>query len=603
MSKLPQIPYGSRLQKMTQVQFGGLRHNDNCADGEIYDMLNLSSDHWPCLGTRESREAVGEGWPGAKRFYADGDTYLFAVEGSEQGIYYRNTKTGFQAKIRTVEDAENVWFVKFGARVILMPQKLVINIQYPLIGAWDGDSWPEATALYDGAVSESPINGELKLFVWDGTTWQENGFLLEPIDATATYKNATVTSGTIYGAPASNNTIRIFETIVGFNAAGFREGDGVRIQTTEEPKIDKIAIIREIIPAVEDGEGVLIDINFSDNNFNLGGAESIMTDVTFSRVMPEMDVMFTHDNRFWGAKGREIFASKLGDPRNWNVFDGLSSDSWYLQLSENNDITGGCSFGYPRFLREKGMITVYGAVPSNYQAQEQEVPGVKKGESRSLCECAGLLAYLSPQGVMLHNGESAYLQDQVFGDWPISRMIGSSDGHKMYLYADLGPHPEADGERLLAMFVYDTQKRVWTKEQTYPIEDLWYADGKVLCMQQSGSVPEIVALNRSGAREEMTGVYGSVEFGDFTAGSPERKGLQKISLRLELDEGSYLNVWVKCDGGDWRIAGRASATTKKSINLPVIIRRCDHYRIKIEGAGPWKIYSMTRTQYTGSDMH
>ena len=64
MSKLPQIPYGSRLQKMTQVQFGGLRHNDNCADGEIYDMINLSSDHWPCLGTREPREAVGEGWPG-----------------------------------------------------------------------------------------------------------------------------------------------------------------------------------------------------------------------------------------------------------------------------------------------------------------------------------------------------------------------------------------------------------------------------------------------------------------------------------------------------------------------------------------------------------
>ena len=53
--KLPKLRYADGIGKSTQIQFGGLNHNYGAADGEIWDMKNMTSDHYPVLATRERR--------------------------------------------------------------------------------------------------------------------------------------------------------------------------------------------------------------------------------------------------------------------------------------------------------------------------------------------------------------------------------------------------------------------------------------------------------------------------------------------------------------------------------------------------------------------
>ena len=54
--------------------------------------------------------------------------------------------------------------------------------------------------------------------------------------------------------------------------------------------------------------------------------------------------------------------------------------------------------------------------------------------------------------------------------------------------------------------------------------------------------------------------------------------------------------------GVWRPVDKLAATEKRSFLLPIIPRRCDHYRVRLSGSGGWRVYSMSREHYAGSDL-
>ena len=63
-------------------------------------------------------------------------------------------------------------------------------------------------------------------------------------------------------------------------------------------------------------------------------------------------------NRLWGCKYglvdgetvNEIYASKLGDFKNWNCFAGLSTDSYAAARGSDGPFTGAADYlGQPRF--------------------------------------------------------------------------------------------------------------------------------------------------------------------------------------------------------------------------------------------------------------
>ena len=94
------------------------------------------------------------------------------------------------------------------------------------------------------------------------------------------------------------------------------------------------------------------------------------------------------------------------------------------------------------------------------------------------------------------------------------------------------------------------------------------------------------------------------EFCDFTDESPNRKGLSKLQIRLELDPGSTVDVWLQFDSdGRWhKVRQTLGEGKKRSCYLPIIPRRADHYRLKLTGTGGCRIFSLTREFYVGSEL-
>ena len=618
MSKLPALPFGDSIGKTAQVRFGGLRHHINCTDGEFFDMENLTAENYPVLSVRKKRSIQDIPFSGTvKQIYADNGTILL-VDAAGDIYYFDENWNTFGYPVAKTKDPQNVKFVRFGDRVVMMPDKKILNMKYKITGVRHSvkdlpETVPEGTAYAVGA-QKPPF----EVFVFLDGTWVSNGYFSLSIEARVTIpqveeteteasgayitiksapENGWMEDGTAIGEMGVNNAIW-----VPFNAeeAGFKIGDAVTIQgLTKIESNNKTAILRGIAPEI----GIGYYLIFSDYCFSLPENETSYTEttakgeITFSRTMPEMDVIFEHENRLWGAKGKEIFASKLGDPYNWNCFDGLSTDSYYLQTQDKGEITAGISFGYPRFFREDSMTTVYGSMPSAFQTQVTLLPGVKTGENKSLAQVGGMLLWISRDAPILYDGSDIYVQDQVFGNWNISEAISQSDGKRCWMKADLGPHPDADGERLRAIFCYDSNKGVWTKESDPGVKTMTYMEGLIYAISET----KVIVIGREGDEAEVASY---AEFGDFTDGSPNRKAVSKIQLRLEVGEGAYLAVKIQYDSsGDWLTVKTIAAGKKRSVYLPVLPHRCDHYRLRLEGVGDWTLYSMARELYVGSAMH
>ena len=117
-------------------------------------------------------------------------------------------------------------------------------------------------------------------------------------------------------------------------------------------------------------------------------------------------------------------------------------------------------------------------------------------------------------------------------------------------------------------------------------------------------------LDSSGKLLRLDGAQGTAEepvaweavFADRTDGSPNRKGVLRLQLRAELETGSTLSVSVKYDGETaYHTLTTLTAQTKRSCVIPLSVRRCDHWSLKLSGTGECRVYSLAVTRYGGSE--
>ena len=319
--------------------------------------------------------------------------------------------------------------------------------------------------------------------------------------------------------------------------------------------------------------------------------------LTVARKMPDLDFICENENRLWGCKGDTIYASKLGDPFNWNVFDGVATDSYAVEVGSAGDFTGCVSYlGYPCFFKDQAIYKVYGDRPSNYQVMSSASLGTAPGNERSFAIAGEILFYLSRVGIVSYSGGIPQSIAAPFGTQRFTEAVAGSDGVNYFVSMQ-------DMDKTWGMYVFDTGKNMWEKEDQLQVLDFGWdtelyflaADGKLWMNGNARTVPD-------GAQLEPA-VESFVEFGDFVEGNPNVKGTSKLQIRMELGEGASVTISMLFDSvGQWEEVATLTTAKKRSYYLPIIPRRSDHFRIKITGTGDWKIYSIVRENYSGSEL-
>lgn len=457
----------------------------------------------------------------------------------------------------------------------------------------DGLYWVDGTALYRDGVQIGQVSdnrkrwaamGRYVLILPDKLYFDTQTEELKPMEASWSGQ-ATLKDGTYAGIQAKGNTLyaqgQAFATL-------FRVGDAVTISgCTLHPENNKTPIIREI-----DGE----NLRFYENVFTVGEGGDAET-VTVKREMPELEMMCQHEGRLWGCAGDTIYSSKQNDPLNWNVFDGLTDDSFFVPVSSPGAFTGCISYrGYVYFFKEDAIYRIYGDRPSNFQVMPSASLGVAVGSERSLAVAGETLFYLSRAGVMAFAGGVPQSVAQAFGQEIYCDGVAGSDGTKYYISMK-------NSAGVGQLFVYDTASGLWHREDETRAVGFAWADG-LHCLTEEG-MRWTTELSEPAPEDTQTeaGPYSWVEFGDFTEADPNKKGVSKLHLRMELEEGAMVDILLQFDSnGVWHNVRSLTAGRKRSYYLPIVPRRCDHFRIKIKGFGQWRLFSLAKECYSGSEL-
>lgn len=540
------------LIEQSQTMFGGREHRAAAGDGSIYDDRNVCADRYPALTVRPRREQR-------------------ALVAKPNGLHIRDCVAWVDGK-NLVIDGVSVAEVADSKKVLAgIQDKLVI--------------WPDKV-LYDRGT------GELKRLeaAWEG--------------------DADFSDGTYAGEPALANTVTVKADLSGI----FRAGDGVTVQIYEGGYLGEVLGAHVIQELEYDPDTGKTELRFHEETWRRfvaeaeGGESSgefvplpgvgLRIYVIIRRSVPDLDIVFEHHNRLWGAKGGTIYASSLGDPTNWQVFDGLTTDSYELQTGSPGEITGGCSYGgRPMFFKEREIIKVYGDWPGQYSTESWESLGVERGSGGSLAVAGDTLFYKSQAGIMAYTGAYPWSVAEAFGEVKYRNAAAGSDGVKYYVSME-----DCDGTAYL--YTYDTRYRLWHREDGARMVGFGY-DGELYAMEERGVVLILGTPREQTSGEE--GISSMVEFADFTDGTTRKKGLERLVLRLEVDAGTKLDIKVQYDSdGVWHTVRRVEGgMAKGQIEVPLTIRRCDHYRLRLEGTGlggsGWTLYALTRTRYTGSN--
>ena len=148
------------------------------------------------------------------------------------------------------------------------------------------------------------------------------------------------------------------------------------------------------------------------------------------------------------------------------------------------------------------------------------------------------------------------------------------------------------------MYVYDIRRDLWMKEDSLHATDFARLGDELYCVAEG----ELLALT-GGVGEPEPFVAWEAETGILTYEYPERKYVARYSLRLSMEAGAEVKVYLMYDSsGEWIRQGQIRVKGTRIVTLPIRPRRCDHLRVRLVGRGEVRLYSVARILTVGSDV-
>lgn len=575
--------------------FGGYNHNLSCPDGEFFDMENMTSKYFPVLSPRRQRgicrelsnpqgliEKEGLVWIDNGKMFIDGEEVSLSVDISPEG---------------------EKSIAKMGAYIVVFPDKV----------------WYNTSDNTSGEIEESfSTMGEVTFSLCDmsgkSITWHDEAYYKDHAPETGDYLMSTLNGKSTLKqwSSATSIWVNVNTTYIQMSSVGigkdFKKGDGIKVSLylgDQEWADGKNIFVNE-----EDGGKITTNTcikDVTDDSITFVGilAENkALSDVLVivEREVPDMEFVTECGNRLWGCStdGHEIYCCKLGDVTNWYAYDGISTDSWAATIGSDGKFTGAITYlGNPIFFKEDCMIKVIVSSTGAHRTVETYCRGVQKGSHKSLCIVNESLYYKSADAICAYGGSMPQTVSNNLGEVRYYDAVSGTIGDEYYISMRT-----AKGEN--ALFVYDTKKGIWCKEDDISAimfcrhgDDLYFIDRADRMLKSvGGTLPYDVSEKKMEGR-----VSWSVESGNLGFSTPDNKYVERVNIRLSMEIGATVDFYLQYDSsGEWEHIFNMTGVATRTFTIPVMPRRCDHYKYKLVGTGECKVFSISKTIAEGSDI-
>lgn len=580
--------YNKLLQdvKTSQINidaFGGYNHNLSLNSNEFFDMCNLTSDNYPVLSPRSKRGEYE--FPTKKPLgMIDKDALYYVDEGR---LYYNGKEIpDFELDSETEKN-----LVSMGAYLLIFPDKKYINTQ----------KLEDRGNIEETFISSSTVNFDLCKI--DASLYPDN-IPAQPSEPSTPnnldlWIDTSSTPNTLKQYSKTNAAwVAVTTTYIKISSLGigekFNKFDGVTISGIE---IEDLQDINNTMVVWEKDKDYIVVVGLISIHYEQ------QEPIKIERLMPQMDFVTESGNRLWGCKYgqanngqivNEIYCSKLGDFKNWNCFMGLSTDSYAASVGTDGHFTGAIThMGYPLFFKENSLHKVYGSFPSNFQIQTTACRGVQLGSSKSLVIVNEVLFYLSRSGICAYDGSLPVEMSQKLGNTQYHNAVAGAVNNKYYVSM-------ADNKNLYHLFVFDSAKGLWHKEDDTQVVQFCNCQGELYYIDKK--TQQIKTVLGKGNLEKKP-VPWLAETGVLSTDTPNKKYIYRLNVRMSLDLNTVVRMYIQYDSqGDWEQVVSVKATNLRTFTLPIRPKRCDHLRLRIVGEGEAKIYSITQHIEQGSDV-
>lgn len=568
--------------------FGGFNCNPVIPDNCFQDENNMGGVDFSLLSPRNNRayfNVQGERLHGvfskSKIMYINNGLLYYGGEPVE-GLYFPDIEGERQ-------------FVSMGAKVLVFPDKVYVNTA----------DFSDYGSLEAEFMTEEGVNVTCSLSKGDGDLYEnyvvssaepeevKNGDLW--IDTSVTPNELRQYSDALgMWMPLAETYVRISCSGIGKN---FEIYDGVTLSGFENEDLNGSHIIRN------KGDDFITVTGIIPNTINQTAPIGV------ERKLPEMDFIVESGNRIWGCNSdkNEIYASKLGDPKNFDSYLGISTDSYAVTVGTDGEFTGAVAFrGYIIFFKEHCIHKIYGQNPP-YTVSTSYIRGVQKGSHKSICVVNETLYYKSPNGICAFEGGVPVDISSCLGGVYYTDAVAGALGNRYYICMS-----DKNGKRVL--FNYDESRNIWHKEDDIDIKEfathngnlyfIGIVDGvKRLCLADGENVYGNFSGELSGWLPEEDFNW-SCETGLWGLDIPENKYYSGIVIRVCGKTGARINFDFQINSTEkWE--RQLSFTVEKtgSFSLPFTSPRCDHLKIRISGKGKAKILGISRKTEVGSELN
>ena len=580
----PQLGGLNTVREMISA-FKGYENNLVIDENSFFYTENTSSDLYPVLSPRNKRaffNVNGEGLHG-----------LFS---KTKISYINNGKLHYGGEVVDglffPDISEERKFVSMGARLVIFPDKVYVNTN-------DLSDYGYLEAEFTGN------NATLSFCKGDGDLYED--YLVsattpeEATDGDLWLNTSTDPHSLMQYSETMDMWFPLAETYIKVSCPGigknFREFDGVCFRGFQEFELDTIHIIRHCADDFIVITGIIDDTKILESEFSV------------KREVPHMDFICENGNRIWGCNSErnEIYASKLGDPTNFNVYMGISTDSYAATVGTDGAFTGAVSYrGYILFFKENCVHKIYGHNPP-YTITTSYLRGVQKGSEKSLVCVNETLYYKTPNGVCAYEGGVPVSVSANLGNTYYTDAVAGTLNNKYYICM-------SDKNGMRHLFSYDEEKLIWHHEDDIDIREFAFNNSNLYFLAHINGKRKIGLIDGEHMYGNFLGELKGfsyeedfkwvAESGLWGLDLPENKYYSNICIRAIGEKGANLEVDFQFDSnGKWIKQISTVFSKTGSVNLPFITPRCDHMRIRLKGEGKIRILSISRKVESGSELN
>ena len=598
------------VREVTDAWYG-VNRNLRIATGELSDDLNMSAKDYPVLSTRQHR-GIGTSITSPQGMIAK--DALAYVDGAY--LYYNGNKVqGLTLSTNTSDQPKQL--VGMGAYIVIFPDKKYFNtVDASDFGSIEVSN--EITASNqtvvtvsvckrDGsAYSSMTVSSTAPTNPSNGAVWLDTSGEVHSLKIWNAVSGMWVAQATTY--------LRISSPGIG---QGLNQYDGIQLSGLGADGTTVVDANGNA--ATSDDIAALKQLNGSQIIYGIGNDFLVITGlldkqltqksgkVYSKRSVPDMDYIVEAGNRLWGCKYghlstgetvNTIYGSALGDFRNWEKYLGVSTDSWYGGVGSDGKFTGAVTWlGSPVFMKENCIHTVAISATGAHQITTTNCRGTQDGSSKSVCVVGKTVYYKSPVDVCAYEGALPVSVSSQFADDLYTDAVAGSIGSLYYITMK-------DANNQLVTKCYDASKGIWHNESSHNAlcyarvdTDLYYIDG-VTNKLMTVSGDEEGDFDWSFETEDFGYQYQVKGYHSYLG---QQNYLSRVNMRMSIAGEAWVSVMY--DGsGKWEPKGHIRGDGVRSFTLPIVPRRCDHMRIKVEGHGDCNVYSLAKILEVGSDV-